>query len=479
MARDIFKCGETNVLVYIIVSLFGIGSWVAINGLWVELPVIVPHLPEKWKLPSFLTVIIQLANIGPIIVTILNHVKPGKMPEKSIIYSLVFIGSASCLLLAFFWKRTSFIAGEEHSTALLILQFFLALVDCTSSVVFLPFMAVFKEQYMTAYFIGEGMSGLVPSLVALGQGVGQMDCLNKSFVNSTTNDTTHQIVPVYYDPLFPVEDFFFFLFAMMLVCGLAFTLLNFLPYCKQEQVTNTEDEYSETSNSVSASYELDNHSPGEKDKGYSNAADAANSQTHLIRQNVRKRESKNLEVNMAEVIHPEENKLSLSIYIYYLLLIAWINALSNGVLPSIQSYSCLPYGNEAYHLAVTFASITNPLACFAAFFIPVKSSVIITFLTFLGTGVASYILVLAALSPEPFLLESLAGSILVVAAWVLVTLFFTFSKVTIAAIFRTEGRKALLWCGAITQLGSAIGAIITYVLVNVLELFQSGPPCPS
>lgn len=53
----------------------------------------------------------------------------------------------------------------------------------------------------------------------------------------------------------------------------------------------------------------------------------------------------------------------------------------------------------------------------------------------------------------------------------------TFAKVSIATVFRLEGRKALLWCGILTQVGSAVGALILFVLVNVLKLFQSKYPC--
>ncbi|PNI88730.1 SLC52A2 isoform 8, partial [Pan troglodytes] len=47
-------------------------------------------------------------------------------------------------------------------------------------------------------------------------------------------------------------------------------------------------------------------------------------------------------------------------------LLAATNALTNGVLPAVQSFSCLPYGRLAYHLAVVLGSAANPLACFLA-----------------------------------------------------------------------------------------------------------------
>lgn len=34
------------VLTHLLVALFGMGSWAAVNGIWVELPVVVKDLPE-------------------------------------------------------------------------------------------------------------------------------------------------------------------------------------------------------------------------------------------------------------------------------------------------------------------------------------------------------------------------------------------------------------------------------------------------
>ena len=58
----------------------------------------------------------------------------------------------------------------DHSTSLFVLVFFLSLVDCTSSVLFLPFMAIFRDIYLNSYLIGEGLSGFIPSVVAIAQG---------------------------------------------------------------------------------------------------------------------------------------------------------------------------------------------------------------------------------------------------------------------------------------------------------------------
>lgn len=45
----------------IFLIFFGISSWVAINGLWMELPSLVNVLPEGWNLPAYLSIIIQVS----------------------------------------------------------------------------------------------------------------------------------------------------------------------------------------------------------------------------------------------------------------------------------------------------------------------------------------------------------------------------------------------------------------------------------
>ena len=59
-------------IVHFLVLMFGAGAWIAVNGVWVELPLIVSSAPEGWQLPSYLTVIAQVANVGPVLVTLMQ-----------------------------------------------------------------------------------------------------------------------------------------------------------------------------------------------------------------------------------------------------------------------------------------------------------------------------------------------------------------------------------------------------------------------
>lgn len=338
-----------SLLTHLLACLFGMGSWVSINGLWVELPLLVPQVPEGWYLPSYLSVLIQMANVGPLFVTLMHRFRPRVLNETMVIYVIICLGTVASFLLGFFWKETSTVAGTPHSVALFILTFFLAAVDCTSSVTFLPFMMHLKPQYLTTYFIGEGVSGLLPAVVALFQGVGIVQCLNSSQpLNPNLTSSNSSDLQAEYQPAnFSVEVFFFFLSAMMLVCLLAFLLLNYHPAVAKDY-TNSQD--SQDQNSAKETYQK--HKRWDEQKPMIDLNTPTN---HKRRSSFGKGTYSWMQV----------------LYIFGIL--CWINALTNVVLPSVQSYSCMPYGNKAYHLSATMAAVSNPLACFIAMFLPVRS----------------------------------------------------------------------------------------------------------
>ncbi|XP_025788481.1 solute carrier family 52, riboflavin transporter, member 3 [Puma concolor] len=421
-------------LIHLLVCTFGLGSWVAINGLWVELPLLVTELPEGWYLPSYLTVIIQLANIGPLLVTLLHHFQPGCLSEVPIIFTVLGVGTVTCTLFAFLWNVTPWVLDGPHSIAFMVLTFFLALVDCTSSVTFLPFMSRLPAHYLTTFFVGEGLSGLLPALVALAQGSGLTTCVNvtKPLETTPSAETTRKTVfpqganstsasdlagtahsavhlesrhlPANFSPLV----FFLLLSFMMACCLAAFFVLQRQPRPRESSVEDLLTSQV-TLHSIRPREGEDPGPPGPRDnsskaQGHPEEKTAPHHPAHLT-------------------------------FIY--ILVAFVNALTNGVLPSVQTYSCLSYGPIAYHLSATLSSMANPLACFLSMFLPHRS----------------------------------------VASWVLFIGCLSYVKVMLGVILRDRSRSALLWCGAAVQLGSLLGAVLMFPLVNVFRLFSSADFC--
>ncbi|GAA6103785.1 solute carrier family 52, riboflavin transporter, member 3-A isoform X1 [Tachysurus ichikawai] len=443
-----------SLYVHVLACAFGLGSWVAVNGMWVELPLIVNVLPERWELPSYLTVIIQLANIGPILVTLVHKLCPGRVRENLVIYAMLTVGILACILLTVFWKKTTVIWGEPRSTAFFIITFFLSLVDCTSSVTFLPFMMQLPARYITTYFIGEGLSGFLPGLVALAQGVGMAKCVNVSQTSGNLSNPDHNnftLEAQYIPPNFSTEIFFSFLVVMMLISIGAFGLLN---HIAKTFTLSTEDLVSEAGDVVTVNGGLENKAESNTGKN-SQIAATEDQPKHLI-------------------IRRYYSCYELA-FIYCM--VVWVNCATNGLLPSVQTFSCMPYGNMVYHLSASLSSLANPLACFISMFAPKRSLLLLGILCMLGTGCGGYNMAMAVMSPCPWLQDSPLGKSLIVLSWILFTGLLSYVKVMVGVILRDQSHIALVWCGAAVQAGSLMGSFIMFPLVSIYHLFKSGDIC--
>nr|CAD7199641.1 unnamed protein product [Timema douglasi] len=454
---------------------FGIGAWIGINGMYVQLPLIVQTQPEGWNLPSYLSIIIQVANIGPISYTLLEKFWPNKVKDSWLICGILSLGSTSVILMAFLYQKTTYIGGEEHSTALFALVFFVALVGCTSSVLFMPFMRHFRNIYLISYYVGEGLSGFVPSIAALVQGVGgNPTCINQTYENGTSH-----VVSYTSPPRFSTQSFFIFLFCMFLLSNISFILLNNLNWCKTEKVylstrKNSLSQSGQNSPVAITRLQSEDKSISEEDNM------AANRNAGFISSSngVALYEEFSDPNQMAQSSSTQNRSLlSRRVYVYYLVLVSWLCLFGNGLFPGIQSYSCLPYGNVAYHLSVTLGSMANPLACFLAFFLPYSSVRATSLMALICTLISCYIATTAVLSPSPPLVGTTGGEALVVLSWVVFTGLISYIKVSVATLFRLEGGRALFWCGAVQQMGSAAGAILGFFLVNFGDIFHTYFPC--
>lgn len=331
--------------------------------------------------------------------------------------------------MAITYKKTSIVFGTNHSTALLGLMFLTAVVGCTSSVLFMPYMRNYREIYLVSYLVGEGLSGFIPSLVALIQGVGgNPECKNTTL--STSMSITFETI--YPEPRFSSEIFFIFLGTLLFLGFLAFLGLNQLPVARGERVKPpVSAEILPTETNAPPSYKT------------------------------------SAEWNMSK-----------QIYLYLLTMMGIICFLGHSTLPSIQSYSCLPYGNVAYHLTLALASMATPLTMCLGFIRSTPKSVgLLTVLTGFILILSSFVVYLAVQSPTPPFQGTWIGEFLVVILWIFINGLIGFVKMGITTIFRTDPGRGLYWTGVSTQIGSLVGAIITFILVNHTRIFKTYNPC--
>ncbi|KAH9408468.1 hypothetical protein TYRP_012143 [Tyrophagus putrescentiae] len=437
--------------------IFGMGSWIAITGLWLEMPLLIERLPEGWRLASYLNIMIQIANIGPLLYWFAR--KKRLLNEITATHIQMSIGIASCLVLILAWDWTVEIRGKRHSLVLFVATFGLALVDCTSSVTFLPFMARFDSGYMTPYLVGEGLSGFIPSMFALIQGVGEnrKECLeltssadialNATAVGSVVNasapfreqlanlTTTLQVLDTdqlersassassLIEPIFSVEVFFLSLFSTLLISYIGFCTLQLLPEAKQEMA------------------------------------------------NARKRQQ--LKANAKKLkVYKKVDKQKRTYY--YLLALMFLNCFTTfGFFPPVQPYSALPYGVEVLHYIVVLSGLAYPTGCFFGMLVEAKSVRLINLLTAIGTTLALYILACALMSPSPPLVDSPVGGILMVLCWIAYVGILSYSKTMITLwICDYNSRKGMFWVGMNQQFGAATGALLNFILINYSRLYS-------
>ncbi|KAH0617316.1 hypothetical protein JD844_015358 [Phrynosoma platyrhinos] len=404
---------------------------------------------KGWNLPAYLSVLIALGNIGPVSVTLAHHFAPGQLKERWLIHSIQALAVGASLFLALFWDHTSVVAGEQHSVAYLVLAFLLALVCCTSNVSFLPFMYQFPQLFIRTFFIGQGLSALLPCVLALGQGVGQLECPNATQSGNAS-------LPHYLEENFSATTYFWLLVGLLAISGLSFLALVIWHERGGDgggSGSSGEKSSSKESMETEESFPLQTDSTPASDCALENAATAGDS------------------------AKPPVASFWTGKNIFLLVLLGVSNALTNGVLPSVQTYSCLPYGGMAYHLSVVLSNIANPVACFLAMFLLCRSSLGLSIISAAGCVFGAYLMGLAALSPCPPLLDSPVGTALVVISWILFMGLFSYLKVVIGSLLHEAGHAALVWCGAVIQAGSLVGALAMFPLTSVYHLFESGKDC--
>lgn len=302
--------------------LFGIGTWLNLNGIWIELPILVSVLPEKWSLSPDLGLASNIANVGPLIIALIRFCL-GKSSSYEIpsIIVIFLVGIFGPLILSLTWSKTIFLFGLQRSVYMLILSFFLALVNCTSSVTYLPFVNRFPSKWLNFYFAGESLSSLIPAFLGFIQGLtDEVNCdANQSSDVETKLPSTR----------FSIEVYFICLSLLMGISFVAFLLL-----CKF-QPKKTEEKNDE--------------------------------QTEL-------NEDKNDEkLNEEKIDFNDDKKRFDSLAMIYLGIIFWTSILLIGCIPSMNSYSLNPYGSTTFHNVLILCSLILLIFIFVIDFLHSRS----------------------------------------------------------------------------------------------------------
>lgn len=446
---------KRNLFVDFLAVLFGISSWVGVNSSYLQMPLIIPNAPEGWSLPTYMTVVIQSSNIMSFAYVFYQKFSPKKLNDGYLIYITMSMGCLTALLMAFLHQNTTTVNGKEHSVAFLVCLFLFATVGTVSSVLFLPFMGRFRECYLVSYMCGQGMNGLFSTFTALIQGVGGApECIAN---NSTDGPPFTKFVP---PPRFDSTIFFLIVFAFLVLCTIAFILLNNLDVCKKEFASGTVVDGNEY---------------------HYNIEDRHDAVAGEIPRNV----------------------LNLSTFNYVKLLSAifLIGFFGNGIFPGMTTYAVLPYGYFTFHLATTLNNVGNTIGSLTGQFVQHTSLRILDIMMVLVIIIGTYIFYLATQSPIPPLQNTTIGSVLIVSRLFFESVcrifeesitknfyisFFlhqasssilfigiqSYMKLSIASIFRYQEGKSLVFQASISLSCSVIGSVVSFLVVTYTNVFK-------
>jgi hypothetical protein len=285
-----------------------------------------------------------------------------------------------------------------------------------------------------------GLSGVVPSIIALAQGV-YVSPDHKIENSSTQEFHNHNrscdqgSIPI----RFSVGTYFGILTVFVIFSMISFFLLNF--YLLHEGHAHRQEQ---ESSALMASV-----------KFHSLLSDDTSSDDN----------GANISINM----YTETQELFWSKKLIVLLFLELlISCIGNGLAPAVSSYAFSSYGNAAAVIIVNTGMISGSAIALIAVKFAWKNSlgkrVFITLaaLVIIAIALIGYIIWLAT-TLNPPLKGHTEGTVLVAIINALVYITVMYCKVTIAkAANELMGEKALFGCGVTTQIGSLIGALTIF-----------------
>ncbi|KAL7669748.1 hypothetical protein ACOME3_004695 [Neoechinorhynchus agilis] len=306
---------------------------------------------------------------------------------------------------------------NSKSVVLLVTVFVLALVDTASSISYMDYMKKYKTKFVNAVLLGESIGTLLPPSLALVQGIGEINCTYKE--NNLNGSLVVDIIP----PRFSVRVFFIVIAIICCISLSAFILLR------------------------------------REFNGWFTEAQSFPSEEHS-RQALLPKPKDEIECRRLLI-------LSLP-----------INCILFGILPTLSSYSLIPYGHVVYYIG----SILNPIASSISLLpkmiwpkLKLEVYPLVGIFIF-GCLPVSVIVATSIMSPCPFWNGSQKGSVIVLVSWFTAQLTLSFIRIQIANTISQLDSTKLFWFGVTVQAGGFVGAVPMYI-VSTKGLLKSGDQC--
>lgn len=380
---------------------------------WIEINGIFSELGHMQMLPekwTLASIIVIIVQIGNIAPLIFSLIR-NKPPLRWSMILVLSMGLSSMIFLALFWSWTYDMFGAERSVMLYIGSWIAASADCLSNLVFWPYVGQFPRSYITAMGTGESLSSAVSAAAAASQ---------KAFG---------------YSP----SVYFIVLGVVVVLSSVAFAVL--------------ESRYAPSLCELAKSKSIP-ISDCQKEES-SDPADSQLSTKSIWRE-----------------------------YSHVFVIIASLSFVQNGLNPSLLPIACRFYKN-AYWIAQNASFVAAPISSISASFFQPKKSIWIAIVLWVSCSV--FIIVCSAISEPIFESEALGTGIFTTVA-IVSGAALAYTKVSAMLWVRSANKnkdgtevydkqmmqKLLTTAGISMQVGSVAGAVTTFLLVNVANVFASG-----
>ncbi|CAD5220666.1 unnamed protein product [Bursaphelenchus okinawaensis] len=419
-----------NPLIALLVVLFGSTTWLGVNAFWVEVSIHTQTLPEGWNLGSIITIIIQISAIPSLFYIFLQYKGRITISAAPIIITALLIVSTVTLFIGIFNDVTVYIAGAQRSIVIYIGIFFVGVVSVLSDVLFMPYMRNLPKMYFNSFFVGMGMSALVPSIFSIIQDAHSYECVH------IPNTFPPQFEAEYVNLKFGVTTYYTLVFIWYLIGLFAFLTIHWF----QNFIYNAWPK----------------------------------SFTWSV---------KDVAVAPAVLDEKTEKTWNGITDVVLLCMIAIVNGSLNGLMPSIASFVTLPYSPNTYSWSLTICAIFQPVGSFVSFFLKARNvKVMIATCTVTVVAVALCI-ILAFQSPNPWLVNSSIGSAFAIVATTSVYGFGCYTRTVVFEHVRETSpnekskHQRLMYAGLAAQAGTLIVTSFVFPIINVFHLLKSVPSC--
>lgn len=309
---------KRNYVVELLVMLFGLGSWFGLTAIFSQMPKIAASAPEGWLLPFHLTITAQCANA--ISMLYVHAQKSRQFNDAHVISMLMVVGCVAAICMPFTYHLTI----GDLSIALHFFTFIFATIGGFSSMVFMPFMRRFRDNYLLIFFFGQAFNDILSNALAMIQGMwSSSECI---FRELQWPQFARHILSPNYTPTIA----FLFVFPVLAMGTVAFILISRMKLCRDELTVAVE------------TIDLNN--------------------------------GRRCDLNGAFNASAEVQELPKLKFYHLIVANALIGFGATGIFPFIHSFTCQLCSHHpiSYNLSIVLIVIFNPLICFIAACIPCK-----------------------------------------------------------------------------------------------------------